>query len=164
MFQPEDTQGYLCASVDPRRAGTETGGEDLILTAKELRQILQTQRLMEAQTIWLTTAQAGFPTTVTEGEIKSTLDCQLGRPTSRCLHPAISAFILQRQEELVAQHRQVESSDDGTWEPNPPPLMVKHPPRITASNTKILLQEGILSQPCPTGKTTSDGYSSSRNL
>jgi hypothetical protein len=123
---------------------------------------------------------AEFPTTATEGEIKSTLDCQLGRPTSRCLHPAISAFILQRREELVAQHRvpsapearimeledewvaqeqqgmtqdqQVESNDDGSWEPNPPPLMAKHPPRITASNTKILLQEGILSQPCPTGK------------
>jgi len=51
MFQPEDTQGYLCSSADPRRAGTETGGEDLILTAKELRQILQTQRLMGDQTI-----------------------------------------------------------------------------------------------------------------
>jgi hypothetical protein len=31
-------------------------------------------------------------------------------------------------------------------------LMAKHPPRITASNNKILLQEGILSQPCPTGE------------
>ena len=54
------------------------------------------------------------------------------------------------QEET--QDRQVESSEDGTWEPNPPPLMAKHPPRITASNTKILLQEGILSQPCPKGE------------
>ena len=178
--QPEDIQGYLCASADPRRAGTTSGGEDLILTAQELRLILQFQSQLEDQTVWLTTAQAGFPTTATEEEFKSTLDCQLGRPTSRCLHPAISAFILQRREELVTQHRvpsapearimeledewvtqeqqemtqdqQMESNDDGSWEPDPPPLMAKHPPRITASNTKILLQEGILSQPCPTGE------------
>jgi hypothetical protein len=30
--------------------------------------------------------------------------------------------------------------------------MVKHPPRITVSNTKIQLEEGILSQPCPKGE------------
>ena len=60
---------------------------------------------MGDQAGWLTTAQAGFPTTVTEGEIETTLDRQLGRPTSRCLHPAISDFILQRQEELATQHR-----------------------------------------------------------
>ena len=39
-----------------------------------------------------------------------------------------------------------------TWEPNPSPLMVSHPPRITASNTKIQLIEGTLGQPCPKGE------------
>ena len=49
-------------------------------------------------------------------------------------------------------NRSTESSEDTTWEPNPLPLMVKHPPRITVSNTKIQLEEGILSQPCPKGE------------
>ena len=57
----------------------------------------------------------------------------------------------QEQQEMT-QDQQVESNDNGSWEPNPLPLMANHPPRITASNTKILLQEGILSQPCPTGE------------
>ena len=48
--------------------------------------------------------------------------------------------------------RSTESSEDTTWEPNPLPLMVKHPPRITVSNTTIQLEEGILSQPCPKGE------------
>ena len=49
--------------------------------------------------------------------------------------------------------RSTDSSEDTTWETNPLPLMVKHPPRVTASNTKIQLdQEGILSQACPKGE------------
>ena len=48
--------------------------------------------------------------------------------------------------------RSSESGEDTTWEPNPLPLMVKHPPRITVSNTTIQLEEGILSQPCPKGE------------
>ena len=122
----------------------------------------------------------GFPTTVTEGELDNILDRQLGKPTARCLHPAISAYILQRQQELLSQHRapsmtetnpmelerewvtqephvevpnqSSESDEDTTWEPNPLPLMAKHPPRITVSNTKIHLEEGILGQPCPKGE------------
>ena len=180
IIQPDKTQGYICVSADPRRLGTDEGGEDFILTTKELRELLRTQCQTGDQTVWITTAQAGFPTTATEGEIDNTLDRQLGSPTSRCLHPAISALILQRQEELATQHRapsatearameleeewgtqepqkearnrQTEPSEDGTWEPNPLPLMAKHPPRITVSNTKIQLQEGILSQPCPKGE------------
>jgi len=168
IFQPEETQGYIRVSADPRRSGMDDGGEDFILTSKELRKILQTQCHMGDQTVWLTTAQAGFPTTVTEGEIDNTLDSQLRRPTSQCLHPAISDFILKHQEELVTQHRspsetearvmeleeewdtqepqketrvrQTEPSEDDTWEPNPLPLMVKHPPRIMTSNTKIQLR------------------------
>jgi hypothetical protein len=129
----------------------------------------------------MTTSQAGFPTTAAEGELDNDLDRQLGKPTGRCLHPAISVFILQRQEEQSAQDqapsiaeiralelesewgtqevrmedsdRRTDSSEDTTWEPNPLPLMVKHPPRVTTSTTKIQLdREGILSQTCPKGE------------
>jgi hypothetical protein len=51
----------------------------------------------------MSTAQAGFPTTVAEGELENDLDRQLGKPTARYLHPAISTFINQRQQELVTQ-------------------------------------------------------------
>ena len=34
--------------------------------------------------------------------------------------------------------------EDTPWVPNPPPLMTNHPPRITVSNTKIQLLEGVL--------------------
>ena len=53
----------------------------------------------------MTTAQTGFPTTATEEELDNDLDRRLGKPTARCLHPAISAFILQRQQELSAQDK-----------------------------------------------------------
>ncbi len=161
----------MCVSADPRRSGSAEGGENFIITAEELRLSLQVQCKEEDQTVWLTTAQTGFPTTVTEGELDNILDRQLGRPTARCLHPAISAYILQRQQELLSQqrapsmsenrsmelerecvtqepltevpNRSSESSEDTTWEPNPLPLMAKHPPRITASNTKIQLATKI---------------------
>ena len=49
--------------------------------------------------------------------------------------------------------RVTDSNEDTTWEPNPLPLMVKHPPRVTVSNTKIQLdRDGILSQACPKGE------------
>jgi hypothetical protein len=128
----------------------------------------------------MTTAQAGFPTTAAEGELDNDLDRQLGKPTARCLHPAISAFIIQRQQDLVTQDqapsmteiramelesewgtqkectespaRNKDATEDITWEPDPLPLMANHPPRVTASNTKIQLdREGALSQICPKG-------------
>ena len=176
----EKTQGYLCVSADPRRSGQTEGGENFIITAEELRLILKTQCEEESQTVWMTTAQAGFPTTATEGELDNDLDRQRGKPTARCLHPAISAFITQRQQELVTQDRapsmtesrslELESewgqeehmespvrnkdnTEDITWEPDPLPLMASHPPRVTASNTKIQLdREGALSQTCPRGE------------
>ncbi len=46
----------------------------------------------------------------------------------------------------------IEPKEDIAWEPDPLPLMVKHPPRITTSNTKIQLMEGALGQPCPKGE------------
>ncbi len=36
-----------------------------------------------------------------------------------------------------------------TWEPDPKPLMVNHPPRVTDSNTRITLSEDSLKGPCP---------------
>ena len=99
----EEIQGYLCVSADPRRSGQTEGGENFIITAEELRQILKAQCKEEDQTVWMTTAQTGFPTTATEGELDNDLDRQLGKPTARCLHPAISAFIIQRQQELLTQ-------------------------------------------------------------
>jgi ribonuclease HI len=129
----------------------------------------------------MTTAQAGFPTTAAEGELDNDLDRQRGKPTARCLHPAISAYILQRQQELsmldqapsMTENRALElesewgtqethredsdrgtdADEDTTWEPNPLPLMAKHPPRVTASNTKMPPdREGFLSQTCPKGE------------
>jgi hypothetical protein len=99
----EEIQGYLCVSADPRKSGQTEGGENFIITAEELRLILKAQCEEEDQTVWMTTAQAGFPTTADEGELDNDLDRQRGKPTARCLHPAISAFIIQRQQELVTQ-------------------------------------------------------------
>ena len=104
------------------------------------------------KSIWLTTAQAGFPTTPTEDEVSSLRDLQLGRSTARHLHPEISAFIGRLQNEIDAENRDTEIQEDTFWEPNPSPLMVSHPPRITASNTRIQLLEGSLGQPSPKGE------------
>ena len=59
---PSITQGYICVSADPRRAGTAMGGESFILTTEELKMLLKEQGQSEDQQVWLTTAQAGFPT------------------------------------------------------------------------------------------------------
>ena len=74
----EKTQGYLCVSADPRRSGQTEGGENFIITTEELRLILKAQCEEENQTVWMTTAQAGFPTTATEGELNNDLDRQRG--------------------------------------------------------------------------------------
>ncbi len=48
--------------------------------------------------------------------------------------------------------RDTDSNEDTIWEPNLLPLMTKHPPRVTVSDTKIQLdREGILCQTCPKG-------------
>jgi hypothetical protein len=102
---PDETQGYLCVSTDPRRSGSVEGGEDFILTVEELRLSLQTESPTEDQMVWLRTTQAGFPTTVIEGELDNILDREIGKPTVRCLHPVISVFILQWQQELLTQNQ-----------------------------------------------------------
>ena len=68
--------------------------------------------------------------------------------------------VLELENEKDTQDVRMEDSDrntntteDTTWEPNPLPLMAKHPPRVTASNTKIQLdREGALGQICPKGE------------
>ena len=84
-------QGYLCTSADPRRIGEE-GGEPFIITPNELRDIIVLQQTTDDQTIWMTTAQAGFPLTRNEDEVTNSKDAQMGRTTSRYLHPVISTF------------------------------------------------------------------------
>ena len=49
--------------------------------------------------------------------------------------------------------RGTDADEDTTWEPNSLPLMSKHPPRVTVSNTKLQPdREGFLSQTCPKGE------------
>ena len=52
------------------------------------------------------------------------------------------------QEEFTeSPPRNKDVTKDITWEPDPLPLMANHPPRVTASNTKIQLdREGALTQ------------------
>ena len=88
-------QGYLCASADPRRVGVP-GGEPTIIHIEELRTLLRTQRTLDDQTVWLTTAQTGFPVTVDAQEVQTVRDRFLGNPVARFLHPSISSFIQER--------------------------------------------------------------------
>jgi hypothetical protein len=84
--------GYLCISADPRRVGVG-GGEIMILKPKELRQALTLQQTMTDQTIWMTSAQTGYPLEREEDEVTSITDAQMGRHTARYLHPTISTCI-----------------------------------------------------------------------
>ncbi len=95
----EMQQGHLCVSTDPRRVGGP-GGEPTIINIEELRALLITQQSLEDQTVWLTTAQAGFPVTADATEFQNDRDRLLGKPVARFLHPAISNFIQERLEDL----------------------------------------------------------------
>ena len=53
----DEIPGYLCVSADPRRSGSAEGGENFIITAEELRLLLQVQCQVEDQTVLLTTSQ-----------------------------------------------------------------------------------------------------------
>ncbi len=173
------TQGHLCVSSDPRRVGGP-GGEPTIINLKELRTLLHTQQSLEDQTVWLTTAQAGFPVTADTQEVQTDRDRLLGKPVARFLHPAISTFIQTRWQELVSTDQapsraevlakrleetwgraqpsarlpddvssKITPQEKVLWEPDPKPLMANHPPRVTDSNTRISLSEGVLTGPCP---------------
>jgi hypothetical protein len=93
--------GYLCISADPRRVGVG-GGEPMILKPKELRQALTLQQTMEDQTIWMTSAQTGFPLEGEEDEVTNNTDTQMGRHTARYLHPAISTYIVEWEADLAS--------------------------------------------------------------
>ena len=79
---PTHDLGRTCVSTDPRRVGQLVGNENLILTKEEIRKLLEIQSKLEDQQVWITTAQAGFPTMSEEDEIHTTQDLQLGRPTA----------------------------------------------------------------------------------
>ena len=96
---PEEIQqGHLCTSADPRRIGTG-GGETIILSPEELRKAITLQQSIDDQSIWLRRAQAGFPLTMDKEKLVNSKDAQMGRPTARHFHPAISAFIADIQAE-----------------------------------------------------------------
>jgi hypothetical protein len=65
----EMQQGHLYVSTDPRRVGGP-GGEPTIINIEELRALLITQQSLEDETVWLTTAQAGFPERQTQRNSK----------------------------------------------------------------------------------------------
>ncbi len=92
-------QGHLCVSTDPRRVGGP-GGEPTIITTEELRALLITPQSLEDQTVWLTTAQAGYSVTADTTELQNDRDRLLGKPVARFVHPAISTFIQERLVEL----------------------------------------------------------------
>ena len=58
-----------------------------------------------------------------------------------------------QEEGMESPIRNKNATEDIIWEPDPLPLMVNHPPRVTALNTKIQVdREGALSQVCPKGE------------
>jgi hypothetical protein len=97
-------QGYLCVSADPRRVGGP-GGEPTIINLMELRTLLRTQQTREDQTVWLTTAQTGFPVVADAQEIKTDRDRLLGNPVALFLHPVTSSFIQARYQELASTNQ-----------------------------------------------------------
>ena len=119
-------QGLLCVSTDPRRVGGP-GGEPTIISLEELRALLITQQSMEDQTVWLTTAQAGFPVSADGTGFQNDTYRRLGKPIARFLHPAISNFIQKRLKECNSTGQ----AGKAPWEPDPKPLMANHPPRVT---------------------------------
>ena len=78
----EMQQGYLCTSSDPRRVGPGDG-ETIILNSRELRKSITLQQTVKDQTIWMTTAQTGFPLEREEDEVTNSKDTQMGRITAR---------------------------------------------------------------------------------
>ena len=83
----------------------------MILNPRELQQILTLQQTTEDQTIWMTSAQTGFPLERDEEEVTNSRDVQMGRHTARYLHPAISAYIADWEADLASTGTQTDSSD-----------------------------------------------------
>jgi hypothetical protein len=141
------------------------GGETIILNSRELCKAFTLQQNAKDQTIWMTTVQTGFPFERDEDEITNSKDSQMGRITTRYLHPVISTFIINWETDLTSSGKQPSPLEQtvidlenewsqkyvtGTWEVlpevspspvswelDPPPLTTNHPSRITDSNTRI---------------------------
>jgi hypothetical protein len=150
----------------------------MILNPKELRRALTLQQTMEDQTIWMTSAQTGFPVERESDEVTNSTDAQMGKHTARYLHPTISAYIADWEADLASTGTQPPplaqavidlenewsqkyvmetwvaptepSSPPVIWHHDPPPLMVNHPPRITDSNHRITIREDSLKEALPT--------------
>jgi hypothetical protein len=106
----EMQQGYLCTSADPRRIG-EGGDQTIILNPRELRKVITPQQNAKDQTIWMTTAQTGFPLERDEDEDTNRKDTQMGRITERYLHPVISTFIANWETDLTSSGKQLSPLD-----------------------------------------------------
>jgi hypothetical protein len=169
--------GYLCISADPRRVGVG-GGESMILNPRELRRVLTLQQTTEDQTIWMTSAQTGFPFERESDEVTNNTDVQMGRNTARYLHPDISTYIADWESKLIStgthpppltqtdidlenewSHKYVmgtwvdpteTSPPPIIWHHDPPPLMANHPTRVTDSNIRITFREDSLKEVLPT--------------
>jgi hypothetical protein len=133
---------------------------------------------MDDQTIWMTSAQTGFPLEREEDEVTNITDVRMGRHTARYLHPVISSYIADWEVDLVSTGTQppslVQVAIDlenewsqkyvmGTWvaptDPSPlsvirhhdpPPLMANHPTRVTDSNIRLTFRGDSLKEALPT--------------
>jgi hypothetical protein len=125
------------------------GGETIILNSRELCKVITLPQNAKDQTIWMTPAQSGFPLERDEDEVTNNKDTQMGRTTTRYLHPVISTFVDNWETDLTSSGKQPSSLSPVSWNLDPPSLTTNHPPRITDSNTRITLQEGSLKEPLP---------------
>jgi hypothetical protein len=114
----------------------------MILNPRDLRWILTLQQTTEDQTIWMTSAQTGFPLEKEADEVTNSKDVQMGRHTARYLHPVISAYIADWEAELISTGTQ------------PPPLAQSvidlENEWSTDSNIRITLREDSLKEALPT--------------
>ena len=138
------TQGHLFVSSDPRRVGGP-GSEPTIITLKELRSLLLTQQSLGDQTV---------------SAISTFIQARWHELVSMDQSPSRTVVLAKRLEETWGRVQprarlpddvppKITPEEKVRWEPDPKPLMVNHPPRVTDSNTRISLSEGALTGPCP---------------
>jgi hypothetical protein len=104
----------------------------------------------------MTTVQVGFPLTRDEEEVTNNKDSQMGRTTSPYLHPVISTFTIDLENEWsqknatgIWETSTEPSPSPVSWDLDPPPLTTNHPSRITDSNTRITVREDSLKETLP---------------
>ena len=85
------------SAADSRYIGQpdNANGGDIILTANEVRRILECEadEHKQPQCMWLTSRQMGWSLAHENDKIVDVSRGEKDRPTRRCLAPAISAFI-----------------------------------------------------------------------